>query len=118
MARDRRGRIVYNNDATVIEETPNVEVKQRPDVVAPRRATARNVEIHIEDVVDALASYTPFNVEKGSGDGKCLICNTKTQYPIRKICVNCMKRFSDQIHQNAVDAVERGDMSITLNTVE
>lgn len=115
MARDRRGRIVYNNDATVIEETPSVEVNHRPDVVAPRRAAARNIDIGVTDVVDTFASYTQFNVEKGNGEGKCLICNAKTQYPIRKICVNCMKQYSGQIHQCAVEAVERGDRNITLN---
>ena len=121
MAQDRRRRRpqteIYNNDATVIIETPTEETLEP---VAQRRSVpARDIIIPVADVIDTLASYVSkpkwFERELADRPGTCLICKKATMCKIRKICADCMNKYSGEIYGLAEEAAENGQASVTLN---
>lgn len=123
MARDRRRTRpteIYNNDATVITATPAEETHE--PVVQRRSVSTSNIEIPVTDVIDTLASYVSkpkwFERELSDRPGKCLICKKATMCKIRKICADCMNKYSGEIYDLASEAVENGQTSITLNVNE
>ena len=122
MANDRRRRgerpvVRYDNDATVIIETPTEESPKA--VIQSRAVSASDVTISVTDVIGTLASYNSawFAREKAKKNGECLICHSRTAYKFRKICNGCMNKYSGEIYDLAQEAVENGT-SITLNVVE
>lgn len=123
MARDRRrtrSTEIYNNDATVITATPAEETSA--PVVQRRSIAASSIEIPLGDVIDTLASYVSkpkwFERELADRPGTCLICRKATMCKIRKICADCMNKYSGEIYDLAIEAVENGQTSITLNVNE
>lgn len=113
MARDRR-RIVYDQDGTVITETPSVSENVSVQKV---RRNSTNVEIPVLDAIDTLAAYLlpRFKVEKSPDNpGTCYICGKSTAYQIRHICVDCMDRVSDDLYQKTKAAVEAKETNIIL----
>lgn len=120
MARDRRRTRpteIYNNDATVITATP---AEETPEPVVQRRSVAASsIEIPLVAVIDTLASYVSkpkwFERELADRPGQCLICKKATMCKIRKICADCMNKYSGEIYDLASEAVENGQTSITLN---
>lgn len=116
MARDRR-RIIYENDGTKIEEIPSSQ-EVRTETVAPISVSERIVDVDASKVFEAFASYTPFNIGKDELNGECCICGTETQFISRKICVNCMKKYGEQIYDKAIVASDRGERSILLNVFD
>ncbi len=124
MARDRRIRptTIYDNDATVITETPSNSSSADSTMpnVRSRRGTVRNIEIPVVDAFDTIATYLPQNVSvfrDNSSTCNCMICNNETAYFNRKICFDCMKKYGERICSLAHDSIESGNSTITLNTM-
>lgn len=122
MARERRRTRpteIYNNDATVITATP---AEEKPAPAVQRRSVGNSVDLNVTDVIDTIASYVSkpkwFERELADRPGQCLICKKATMCKIRKICADCMNKYSGDIYDLASEAVENGQTSITLNTVE
>lgn len=119
MARDRRRTRpteIYNNDATVITAT---SAEETHEPVVQRRSVGNSVDLNVTDVIDTLASYVSkpkwFERELADRPGQCLICKKATMCKIRKICADCMNKYSGEIYDLASEAVENGQTSITLN---
>lgn len=136
MARDRRRgtatanreEVRYDHDGTVIIAKPSEEeenpvttpiVNQRPS-----RRVAESVNqsttLPVVDVIDAFASYTSvprwYKYEKSDKPGVCSICKKPTMCRIRKICGDCMDKYSDLILELAKEAVENGRSTISLDS--
>lgn len=117
MARNRQrpGKIIYNNDATVITETPSVNDTVEVDRNSSVRSNRRNVDIPISYVIDTFAGYSPFHIDNGdSVGGECFICHARTQYPVRRLCVPCAKKYSFELHEKAMSAPELGDRTVSI----
>ena len=125
MARERRRAAqrpvtVYDNDATLITAVPSEEPIE--PVRSASVGMAGCVDIPLVDVIDSLASYssvgTLYAEEKADKAGKCLLCGDKTNYKFRKICVNCMKKYGNEIYDLAREATDNGHTAITLDLVD
>lgn len=115
MAKDRR-RILYDKDGTQILETPPESVMKTDSTSVSRSPSYGNVEISLSEIVGTLISYTQFRVDKGGdGDGKCLICGASTAYPVRKICTDCMRAYSEQIYDEST-SIAYDNVRISVNT--
>lgn len=123
MARDRgrRPTTIYDNDATVIVETPsedtNASTIHVDGSIRPRRVQERSVSIHVADLIDTLAGYTAkwFAEQKSDRPGSCYICKKETMCKIRKLCGDCMDKYSDLIYEKAHEAIENGESTITID---
>lgn len=119
MAKKRK---IYDEDNVEIEVTPASEqlaVSEEAEVFKTSSKTnkKKNATISVGDVFDAFASYInpKFSViEANTGSGKCVICGKDTAYSIRKICVDCMETYSEQIYEKAKDAIANGEVEIKL----
>lgn len=111
MARDRR-RIVYNDDATLITE----DNTSKHDEESFDRVYTKNVELGLDDVIGTYASYAQFKFDKGGeSDGTCAVCGDHTAYPVRKLCVKCMKKYSEQLFDVAVqEGASRNKISLNI----
>lgn len=123
MARDRRRAVrpqteTYNNDGIVITKTPAEETPAPTEIPIQRRNHGNSVDFDVTDVIDTLASFNTgwFEKEKAEKPGECYICHKQTPYRFRKVCADCMKKYSGEIYDLASEAVENGQTSITLNT--
>lgn len=116
MARTRnRGRVIYDNDATVVTEGTAVA----DDVSIVKRSEVRGAErvISARDALDTLAGYIAqnFPMDRPMNErGMCVLCGKETAYPMRKLCVECMSRNSKNIYASLRRIVADSDDMITI----
>lgn len=114
----KRNRKLYDNDGVVVEQTyptDDVEVVSKKMRSAPMSETKT---INVADVLDTYAGYIPqrFGMNYGAEDsGECIICNAKTQYPLRKICVPCLEKYGREIFEKCKESIDIGESYFELN---
>lgn len=114
MSRNRR--IIYNDDATIVEEsiTPKEEVSFVRESSYPRTESTKQLKVH--DVVDSFAGYLVPRLEISSSDEKspCVICGGETSKGIRKICFDCMLKYRSELYNGLKQAIEDGKETFEL----
>lgn len=110
-------RKIFDDDATMVEA---VEVeKKEQNVPIVRRAAMKPVAKTVEviDVLDAFAGYLPSQAafNEGEGKGTCVLCGKETTTSLRKICFDCLKAHSMDLHHGAVDALTNGKTEFEVN---
>ena len=106
----RTRRTIYDNDGTTVTET--VGASDGATVFKSGEGT----HFDVSDVLDTFAGYLlpRFKIEKQSGSGKCMICGKDTAYPVRKVCVDCMDKYSDDLYQQSKEASSNGNTGFEL----
>lgn len=115
----RKNRTIYDNDGTTIIEG---EVEQTTELQATKQKAMNDEsnfpsEIQTLDVLDAMVSYVPprFSLLKqGEGAGQCVLCGKQTTYYKRKICLDCMEKYGEDLYDKAKEAIENGKAVIEL----
>lgn len=115
----RKDRTIYDKDCTTVFAS---EVDQTTELdVAKQKATDDESsfpsEIQTLDVLDAMVSYVPprFSLLKqGEGAGQCVLCGKQTTYYKRKICLDCMEKYGEDLYDKAKEAIENGKTVIEL----
>lgn len=121
MATRRRNVMGFDDDSVIVEKsypTEKVEVVEKRKSFKSARETK---EINVDDVMDTFAGYMAarFGVNKsGEPNGECVICGKSTQYQHRKMCVDCLEKYSvEDILNKSKTAVENGETTFTLNVI-
>lgn len=114
----KRNKKIFDDGAIIVEQTyPNDDV----EVVSKKmRSSTMNgtKTINVADVLDTYAGYIPqrFGMNDGAEDsGECIICGSKTQYPLRRICVPCLEKYGRDILKKCKESIESGESYFELN---
>lgn len=106
MSRNRR--IIYNDDATLVEEsiTPKEEVFSTKVNSYPKSEGGKELKVH--DVVDSFAGYLipRLEIQSPNEQEPCVICGGDTSKGIRKICFNCMLKYKNELYNGLKHAIE------------
>lgn len=116
----RKSRKIYDNDATVVEQTigvsDSVSVQKHANPVASPAISGH--ELRTEDVFDAFAGYLTPRLEvyeapaPADEEHKCLICGGWTNRRIRTICFDCMSKHLNTLYTGMKSAINSGDKTI------
>lgn len=113
MSRNRR--IIYDNDATLVEETvtPKEEFSVKRNA---KNSPIINKEIQVMDVLDSFAGYLVprLEIESEEEPGTCSICGGLTSKKLRKICFNCMQKYKDELYSGFKNAINQKEDSFRL----
>lgn len=103
---DRRGGLS-------VEKTDKVEKQKVVDTVSTFSATAP-VTITGDEAFETMLSYQTGNFAKtdSSEKGVCKICGAKTAYKNRQICVDCWKKYNQEIVDGLKTAVKDVEIKI------
>lgn len=111
-----KSRTLYDNDGTVVIDTTGIS-----DEVSVEQSVGDNSAAHttytVNDALDTLASYLlpRFPIDKSREEsGVCKVCGKQTSFPIRKMCVECMEKYSQKLYENAKTAVSEGNSDFDL----
>lgn len=110
-------RKIFDDDATVVEVV-EVDKRNEPTVPIVRRAAMKSESktVKVTDVLDTFAGYLPSqaaftertNRTEGTNRGECVLCGKETTNELRKVCFDCLKTHSMELHHEAVDTMLNG----------
>lgn len=104
-------RKIFDDDATVVEVV-EVDKRNEPTVPIVRRAAMKSESktVKVTDVLDTFAGYLPSQAAftEGTNKGECVLCGKETTNELRKVCFDCLKTHSMELHHEAVDAMLNG----------
>ncbi len=92
--------------------------KTDPSPMRKARSVSMNngpTKIDAKDIIDTAISYQIPSVGINSnknGGSECKVCGAKTAYDNRHICIDCWKKYKDEIISGIKDALEEVEIEI------
>lgn len=118
----RKKRTIYDNDGTVVEQTIGIGEEVSVFKKTTELDSVDSIygkEFDTSDILDSFIGYMNPRIDISSieddGEGsKCLICGTATNKNIRKICFECMKKYSNQLYPKMKNSIRNHENKIVF----
>lgn len=106
-------RFVDSNGGLEIEKHDSIEVEKEEPVVY---SVDKPFKISGEKAIETAYSYQlPMFSENKSENGgsQCVACGKKTSYDNRHVCVDCWKKYSNEIFDTMKNQLSKTEISIS-----